>query len=214
MNMLFCCLHCSYLIYSTNFPLLSESRMLPLTHFVNTEDLKQGLHFKYDPRTHDVQWKEGMNYFCWHENDCIDCYIEPWRSVVKVEPWNMIRPCRNLQLQIVWNWLGVLVLFGRLTAIGSIYLLRTTKVSGNTERGSWTVIFLLFTFFVCPRLVVCWGFQSRRQFQGFPCLFLVVLWRWTEHVYFWQTPKFHVVSTLPRSPPYPSVDSNEFDGCF
>lgn len=88
-----------------------------------------------------------MNYFCWHENDCIDCYIEPWRSVVKVEPWNMIRPCRNLQLQIVWNWLGVLVLFGRLAAIGSIYLLRTTKVSGNTERGSRRAIFLLFTFF-------------------------------------------------------------------
>lgn len=155
---------------------------------MNAEGLKQGLHFKYGPRTHDVQWKEGMNYFCWHENDCIDCYIEPWRSVVKVEPWNMIRPCRNLQLQIVWNWLGVLVLFGRLTAIGSIYLLRTTKVSGNTERGSWTVIFLLFTFFLCPRLAVCWGFRSRNtyqgQFQGFPSLFLAMLWRWTEHVYF------------------------------
>lgn len=57
----------------------------------------------------------------------------------------MIRPCRNLQLQIVWNWLGVLVLFGRHTAIGSIYLLKTTKVSGNTERGSRMVI-LFFSF--------------------------------------------------------------------
>lgn len=113
-----------------------------------------------------------MNYFCWHENDCIDCYIEPWRSVVKVEPWNMIRPCRNLQLQIVWNWLGVLVLFGRLTAIGSIYLLKTTKVSGNTERGSRTVIFLLFTFFLFLGLSVCWGTNIRRSFRDF----LIYFW--------------------------------------
>lgn len=105
---------------------------------------------------------KGMNYFCWHENDCIDCSIEPWRSIVKVEPWNMIRPCRNLQLQIVWNWLGVLVLFGRLTAIGSIYLLKTTKVSGNTERGSWTVIFLLFTFFLCLGLCL-WRFLKQEH---------------------------------------------------
>lgn len=145
-------------------------------------------------------------------------YIEPWRSVVKVEPWNVIRPCRNLQLQIVWNWLGVLVLFGRLAAIGSIYLLRTTKVSGNTEIGSWMVIFLLFTFFQCPLLSVCWGFWSRNtyqgQFEGFPCLFLVALWRWTEQIYFWQTLKFQVISPLPRSSLCPSVDSHEFDGCF
>lgn len=138
-----------------------------LRQISNTDDLKQGLHFKYGPRTHDVQWKEGMNYFCWHENDCIDCYIEPWRSVVKVEPRNMIGPCRNLQLQIVWNWLGVLVLFGRLTAIGSIYLLSTTKVSGNTERGSWTVIFLLFTFFsVSPALSVRRGLLTQEHTSG------------------------------------------------
>lgn len=153
-------------------------------HIVNAVDLKEGLHFKYGPQTHDAQWKEGMNYFCWHENDCIDCYIEPWRSVVKVEPWNMIRPCRNLQLQIVWNWLGVLVLFGRLTAIGSIYLLRTTKVSGNTERGSRMVIFLLFTFFLLSCSPV-WkaGKHIGDSFRDF-CLFLVALWRRTEHVLF------------------------------
>ena len=163
-----CCFTCSSLIYGTNFTLISESyihTMLPLRQIVNTVNLRVGLHFKYGPWTYDVQWKEGTNYFCWHENDCIDCYIEPWRSVVKVEPWNMIRPCRNLQLQIVWNWLGVLVLFGRLTAIGSIYLLSTTKVSGNTERGSWMVIFLLFTFFLCPSSV--WGgFWHRNTISG------------------------------------------------
>lgn len=127
---------------------------------------KEGLHFEYGAQTLNALWKEGVNYFCWHENDCIDCYIEPWRSVVKVEPWNMIRPCRNLQLQIVWNWLGVLVLFGRLTAIGSIYLLKTTKVSGHTERGSQTVIFLLFTFFLCSGRSVCRGLWSRNSTSG------------------------------------------------
>lgn len=180
--------------------------------------MKEGLQFKYGPQTHNALWKEGMNYFCWHENDCIDCYIEPWRSVVKVEPWNMIRPCRNLQLQIVWNWLGVLVLFGRLTAIGSIYLLKTTKVSGHTERGSQTVIFLLFTFFCAlgAQFVEVSEAETAHQgkFQGFPCLYLSVLWRLTEHVYFWKTPKYQVISPPPRSSLHPSVDPNEFDGCF
>lgn len=146
--------------------------ILFLGDIVNAEDLKEGLSFKYGPWTHDAQWKEGMNYFCWHENDCIDCYIESWRSVVKVEPWNMSRPWRNLQLQIVWNWLGVLVLFGRLTAIGSIYLLKTTKVSGNTERGSRTVIFLLFTFFLCLGLSVSKaGTRIRGSFRDFRIYF-------------------------------------------
>lgn len=143
-------------------------------------------------------------------------YIEPWRSVVKVEPRNMSRPCRNLQLQIVWNWLGVLVLFGRLAAIGSIYLLRTTKVSGNPEIGSWMVIFLLFTFFQSPLLPVevCEAVTHNGQFEGFPCLFLGALWRWTGHIYFWQTLKFQVISPLPRSSLRPIEDSNNFHGSF
>lgn len=170
--MLFSFWSCSWLIYSTNVPLLCEMTILPLRRTVNAKDLQEGLHFKSRPLAHDAQWKEGMNYFCWLENDCIDCYVGLWRSVVKVELWNMIGPCRNLQLQIVWNWLGVLVLFGRLTAIGSIYLLRTTKVSGKTERGSQTVIFLLFTFCLCPLLSTRWGFWSwntKEHSQGFPC---------------------------------------------
>lgn len=31
---------------------------------MNAVGLKEGLHFKYGPQTHDAQWKEGMNYFC------------------------------------------------------------------------------------------------------------------------------------------------------
>lgn len=64
--------------------------------YSQSEDLEEGLHFEYCSR-------EEMSYLCRHGKDCIDCYIEPWRSVVKVESRNMIRPRRNLQLQIVWN---------------------------------------------------------------------------------------------------------------
>lgn len=122
----------------------------------------------------------------------------------------MIRACRNLQLQIVWNWFGVLGLFGRPTAIGSIYLLTTTKVSGNTKRGNRMGILLFFCFFLTSDL--CWGLENRKTYQtvwGISFLFLAALWRWTEHVYFWHTPKFQVISRLPRSPWYHSVDSNE-----
>lgn len=55
---------------------------------------------------------------------------------VKVESWNVISACRTLQLQIVWKWLRVLVLSGRLIAIRSIYLLKTTKFSSYTEKGN------------------------------------------------------------------------------
>lgn len=120
----------------------------------------------------DSWWIEGIISFT--INYYIHCQVDSGRSVVKVELWNMIRLCRNLQLQIVWNWLAVLVLFGRHSAIGSIYLLKTTKVSGNTERGSQMVIFLLYTFFfLCLWLPVCWGLCCRKayqeQFEGFPC---------------------------------------------
>lgn len=99
-------------------------------------------------------WMEGLDFF-FTIDYYILCQVESGRSVVKVELWNMIRLCRNLQLQIVWNWLEVLVLFGRHSAIGSIYLLKTTKVSGNTERGSQMVIFLLYTFFFPLCLGLC-----------------------------------------------------------
>lgn len=142
-------------------------------------------------------------------------YIEPWRSVVKVEPWNMIRACRNLQLQIVWNWLGVMVLFGRHAAIGSIYLLRTTKVSGNTERGSRMVIFLLFTFFCVLHSLFVEVSEAGTHIRGSLKDFRVYFWWcYDDGQNFWQTPKFQVISPLPRSSLRPSVDSNEFDGCF
>lgn len=62
-----CCLYCSSIIHSAKFRLLSESdihSVLPLRDTVHAEDLMDGLHFKYCARTHDAQWKEGMNYFC------------------------------------------------------------------------------------------------------------------------------------------------------
>lgn len=139
----FLCLSCSMSIFATNVCLLSDICHVFIMHcpagiicVYSRETSEQDLLFKYGPWTHHVQCKEGMCYFCWLGNNCTDCCVEPWRSVVKVEPWNTIRACPNLQLQIVWNWLGVLVLFGRHSAIWSIYLLSTTKVSGNTKRGS------------------------------------------------------------------------------
>lgn len=121
-------------------------------------------------------WMEGLDFF-FTIDYYIPCQVESGRSVVKVELWNMIRLCRNLQLQIVWNWLEVLVLFGRHSAIGSIYLLKTTKVSGNTERGSQMVIFLLYTFFFLCVLDSLFGkSQCLREsylerFEGFPCFY-------------------------------------------
>lgn len=120
-------------------------------------------------------------------NCYIHCQVESGRSVVKVELWNMIRLCWNLQLQIVWNWLEVLVLFGRHSAIGSIYLSKTTKVSGNTERGSQMVIFLLYTFFP-PSVILGFLFPKfsvggncvRSSLRDFRVLFLAPWWRWTE----------------------------------
>lgn len=114
------------------------------------------------------------------------------RSVVKVEPSNMIGPCPNLKLQIVWNWLRLRVLFGRLTAIGSIYLLRTTKVCSSTETGSRTEMFLLFTV----SLFLSWGFWRTNAQLGavlldFLFLFLVALWRWTERCLFLKSLVFY-----------------------
>lgn len=69
--------------------------------------------------------------------------------------------------------------FGRHTAIGSIYLLKTTKVSGNTERGSQMVIFLLFTFFCVfgSRFVEVFepGTHIRDSLRDFRVIFLAVL---------------------------------------
>lgn len=98
----------------------------------------------------------GSLLFLLTKNCCIDCYVELWRSVVKIVPWNMITALQSLQLQIVWNWLGVLVLFGRLTAIGSIFFLRTIKVRINSKSGSGKVIF------VCVHSSVCYGFSCRK----------------------------------------------------
>lgn len=71
--------------------------------------------------------------------------------------------------------------FGRHTAIGSIYLLKTTKVSGNTETGSQMVIFLLFTFFCVlgSRFVEVFetGTHIRDSLRDFRVIFLAVLWR-------------------------------------
>lgn len=124
---------------------------------------------------------------CIDKKDSSDCSMELWTSIVKVEPQNMIWHCRNLQLQIVWNWLGVPVLFGRLTAIGAIYLLKTTKVSSNTER-SWTVIFFLYfsPFFCVSSCQFVEVSEARMQagdsFRDFRVLFLV-LWRWTKRLF-------------------------------
>lgn len=119
---------------------------------------------------------DGGTSFLFTKDFYIHCQVESGRSAVKVELQNMIRLCRNLQLQIVWNWLEVLVLFGRHSAIGSIYLLKATKVSGNTERGSQMVISLLYTCFFfliildslfCKSL--CWRWSCLERFEGFPC---------------------------------------------
>lgn len=149
----------------------------------------------------DSWWIEGIISFT--INYYIHCQVDSGRSVVKVELWNMIRLCRNLQLQIVWNWLAVLVLFGRHSAIGSIYLLKTTKVSGNTERGSQMVIFLLYTFFFCvfgsPFVeVFVAGRHIRNSLRDFRVLFLVALWRWTEHAFCSKTPKCQFNSPIQK----------------
>lgn len=49
----------------------------------------------------DSWWQGGTISFT--INYYIHCQVDSGRSVVKVELWNMIRLCRNLQLQIVWN---------------------------------------------------------------------------------------------------------------
>lgn len=61
---------------------------------------------------------------------------------VKVEAWNSISLCPNLELSIVWNWFIVLALFGSLVPGGSVYLLKTAKVNGKAllEVESGTMI--------------------------------------------------------------------------
>lgn len=130
------------------------------------------MHFGFDSVQTCSWWKEGLKLFSQY---ILHPQVESGRSGVKVELWNMIRLCQNLQLQIVWNWLEVLVLFGRHSAIGSIYLLKTTKVSGNAERGNQIVILLLHTFF--PPCILnslfskslCWRESYLERLKGFPC---------------------------------------------
>lgn len=65
-------------------------------------------------------------------NYCTACYTELWGSVVKVKPWNTIGLCQSPDcLELIRS---PSFFFGRLAAIGYIYLLKTTKVSGNSRK--------------------------------------------------------------------------------
>lgn len=60
------------------------------------------------------------------------------RAGVKVETWNVIRLFPNLQLQIVWNWFGVLALFWQSHCNWMHFLVKGDK--GNPGLGNWIVI--------------------------------------------------------------------------
>lgn len=119
--------------------------------------------------------------------------IKPRRAGVKVETWNVIRLCPNLQLQIVWNWFGVLALFWQSRCNWIHFLVKGDK--GNAELGNWIVI-AVYLF----RLVA----QRSRLKQCYVCL---------EGIEDWKTSIFglqvHVFGTLRRMPLQLIVGSNE-----